>query len=341
MTYNQSRYITDTMDGFCMQQTSFPFVCCIVDDASTDGQQTVIADYLNRNFDVLDSAVETDYARILFARHKQNPNCHFAVLLLKENHYQSGRNHLKFGYISQWMDNSDYLAFCEGDDYWTNPLKLHRQAGHMDNNPDCMLCCTDAEIESACGSRPVMANYSNSCIVPAHDMIVKGGSWICTCTCMFRPAVIERYLELECTLQCHVGDWCWQILSVILGNAYFINEKTACYRFASSGSWTSHISDIDPLRRLPEIKSISDMLLGLDEFSEVRFHAAFSKSIGKYMHDKALLFCKSKTAYASFKKTCRKAWRYLSLRQRLVLYSYRFKTVERLLVYCKKLQHTI
>lgn len=41
-TYNQADYITDTMDGFTMQQTNFPFVCCIVDDASTDGEQNVI-----------------------------------------------------------------------------------------------------------------------------------------------------------------------------------------------------------------------------------------------------------------------------------------------------------
>ena len=41
-TFNQAKYITDTMDGFTMQQTSFPFVCTIVDDASTDGEQEVI-----------------------------------------------------------------------------------------------------------------------------------------------------------------------------------------------------------------------------------------------------------------------------------------------------------
>ena len=42
LTYNQADYITDAMDGFTMQQTNFPFVCCIVDDASTDGEQKVI-----------------------------------------------------------------------------------------------------------------------------------------------------------------------------------------------------------------------------------------------------------------------------------------------------------
>ena len=48
MTYNQSKYIVETMNGFTMQQTDFPFVCCIVDDSSTDGEQKIISKYLNK-----------------------------------------------------------------------------------------------------------------------------------------------------------------------------------------------------------------------------------------------------------------------------------------------------
>ena len=50
-TFNQAKYITDAMNGFTMQQTSFPFVCTIVDDASTDGEQEVIKQYVDENFD--------------------------------------------------------------------------------------------------------------------------------------------------------------------------------------------------------------------------------------------------------------------------------------------------
>ena len=52
MTYNQSKYIVETMNGFTMQQTDFPFVCCIVDDSSTDGEQDIISKYLNKYFDM-------------------------------------------------------------------------------------------------------------------------------------------------------------------------------------------------------------------------------------------------------------------------------------------------
>ncbi len=52
MTYNQAPYITETMNGFCIQQTSFPFVCTIMDDCSTDEEQEVIKLYLKENFDL-------------------------------------------------------------------------------------------------------------------------------------------------------------------------------------------------------------------------------------------------------------------------------------------------
>ena len=42
MTYNQSKFICDTLKGFEMQATTFPVVYCIVDDASTDGEQGLL-----------------------------------------------------------------------------------------------------------------------------------------------------------------------------------------------------------------------------------------------------------------------------------------------------------
>ena len=85
-TYNQASYIKDNMDGFCMQQTNFPFICLIMDDASKDGEQEVIRQYLSDHFTV-GSRKETDDYHLTLARHKDNKNCYFAVFLLKYNHY--------------------------------------------------------------------------------------------------------------------------------------------------------------------------------------------------------------------------------------------------------------
>lgn len=140
-TFNQSKYITETMDGFCMQKTNFPYICLIVDDASTDGEQEVIKSYLNKNFLSTESPItyikETDYATINYTRHKDNINCFFAVLFLKHNHYSLHKT--KMPYLKEWRDNVEFEAVCEGDDYWTDPYKLQKQIDIMEANPDCML----------------------------------------------------------------------------------------------------------------------------------------------------------------------------------------------------------
>lgn len=140
-TFNQAKYVTETLNGFCMQRTSFPYVCLIVDDASTDGEQKVIRDYLNANFLVSDTSVaytkETEYASIIYAQHKENRNCYFAVLLLKYNHYSQKKS--KMPYLKEWSEEVDFEALCEGDDYWIDPYKLQKQIDVFDVNPDCML----------------------------------------------------------------------------------------------------------------------------------------------------------------------------------------------------------
>lgn len=143
LTYNQSAYIIDTLNGFCMQETTFPFVCTIIDDASTDGEQEVIKKYLQQNFDLNDETIvrneETDDYVLTFARNKTNMNCFFAVLYLKYNHYRIAKD--KFPYILEWLDNVKYNATCEGDDYWIDPHKLQKQVDFLENHPDYVLCC--------------------------------------------------------------------------------------------------------------------------------------------------------------------------------------------------------
>lgn len=140
-TFNHAKYISDALNGFSIQKTSFPYVCTIVDDASTDGEQDVIRNYLQENFDLEDNDtvrnVETDDYRLLFARHKFNIHCCFAVFYLKRNHYSNPViKSRKFKYISEWYDNAKYSALCEGDDYWTDPLKLQKQVDFMETHPD-------------------------------------------------------------------------------------------------------------------------------------------------------------------------------------------------------------
>ena len=79
MTFNHASYIEAAMNGFCMQNTKFPFVCTIIDDASIDGDPEVIrrylADYFAINDEVTARKEETNDYVMQFAQHKTNKNC--------------------------------------------------------------------------------------------------------------------------------------------------------------------------------------------------------------------------------------------------------------------------
>ena len=95
-TYNHESYITDALQGFVMQETSFPVVYTIVDDASTDRTAEVIREFVKENFALQDASVayekDTDYGHVTFAQHKTNKSCYFAVIYLKENHYSQKKS---------------------------------------------------------------------------------------------------------------------------------------------------------------------------------------------------------------------------------------------------------
>ena len=100
------------MDLRC-NRSIFPFLCCIVDEASTDDEQEVIGGYSEEHFDFSEESVaykkETDYMHIIYAQHKTSRNCYFCCTLLEENHYAQKKD--KFSYLKQWRNLCEYEAF--------------------------------------------------------------------------------------------------------------------------------------------------------------------------------------------------------------------------------------
>lgn len=145
-TFNHAPYIVETMNGFCMQQSNFPYVCVIMDDASTDGEQQIIDNYLHDFFDLQESfngEKDTDDYILKIARHKTNLNCYFAVYFLKYNHYSIKKD--KRSYDLKVFDDVKYIATCEGDDYWTDASKLQKQIDFLESHSDYVLCCHETK----------------------------------------------------------------------------------------------------------------------------------------------------------------------------------------------------
>lgn len=133
-TFNHAPYIADAMNGFTMQETTFPVITCIVDDASTDGEPEVIKQYLIDHFQTPYRIEETEDYNLICANHNTNPNCTFVVFLLKYNHYSIKKS--KLPYLSEWLDNSKYHALCEGDDYWIHPEFVQKCVEYLNGHSD-------------------------------------------------------------------------------------------------------------------------------------------------------------------------------------------------------------
>ena len=230
MTFNHASYIEDAMNGFTMQETTFPFVCTIIDDASTDGEPEVIKKYLLENFDFEDTATvrneETDDYVMTFARHKTNRNCFFAVFFLKYNHYKKKSKNL---YIAEWEDTK-YVAYCEGDDYWINPLKLQKQSDYMNSHLDCSATFGNFIVydQNTCTSHQMV--YGKT-VFNIHDVmagLMPGIQNICV-----RSIVRTVPITSKCN-----GDMILYYKCGMSGNLIYQNENFAVYRRTGEGSAT-------------------------------------------------------------------------------------------------------
>ena len=138
-TYNQGEYIEDALNGFALQRTNFPFVCLVMDDCSTDGEQDVIKAWMVNACDMTKAEYYSlDLANLIFVPHFINNNCMFAFYLLKQNLYKYKEKKMSFVY--PWRKYATYEALCEGDDYWIDSNKLQRQINFLDAHTEYTLC---------------------------------------------------------------------------------------------------------------------------------------------------------------------------------------------------------
>lgn len=232
-TYNQSAYITDAMNGFAMQQTNFPFVAVIVDDASTDGEQDVIRSYIDECFNHSEETGfrqwETEEAHWTFARHKENDNCHFVTVFLKRNLYKESEK--KKAIINEWLD-AKYVALCEGDDYWTDPLKLQKQVDFLEEHEEYSMCCTafSQTFDGHEESKQIVRYDLDEITV---DELLKE-RWIGTLTTLYRSELMSDYAPPFPNLP--FGDLPMWFHLALKGRVKYMKDVTANYRSLSNSA---------------------------------------------------------------------------------------------------------
>lgn len=238
-TFNHSKYIEDALNGFAMQQTDFPFVCLVVDDASTDGEQEVVKKWMERECDfVRAETIDIPTSIVIIVPHKTNPLCTFAFYLLKQNLYKVKEQ--KMAHVAPWREKCEYEALCEGDDYWIDPLKLQKQVGVMDTDNQIGLCYTRAKKfnqsldtfdSELCG-----LEYKGFSQMLYENPVV-------TLTTMYRVELYDKYIRdvNPYTKSWKMGDYPFWLWIAAHHKVSYLDDVTSVYRVLENSA--SHSED--------------------------------------------------------------------------------------------------
>lgn len=287
MTFNHAPYIEDAMNGFCMQETTFPYVCMIIDDASTDNEPEIIKNYLKSYFDLDDKLIVrnevTDDYYLIFAQHKINRNCFFAVIFLKYNHYSIKKT--KMTYLKEWNDNVKYRAICEGDDYWIDKNKLQKQVDFLENHPEHSLCIhayrRDIYKDNEVISMDIHKYPTNMEIIPDRDVINGTGMFGATASMVYRKSSTQDYPDWA--KRAPVSDRPLKFVLFARGHIAYLDTVMSVYRVGVPGSWTKRVNGNRKEEKKTRARFVQ-LLVDFDEWTDQKYHKFVYCAIREYKY---------------------------------------------------------
>ena len=203
LAYNQADYIGEAIESVLAQRTDFPVEHIIVDHCSTDGTQDVIAAYADRHASI---------RPVLLAR-RSSKGANVRALFSR--------------------CRSKYAALCDGDDYFTDPLKLQKQVDFLEAHPECGLCFHPVDV--------LYEDGSPSRVYPPEELLPGGlrkfytlkdllfANLIQTNSVVYRWRFTEGLPDwFDPTLV--PGDWYWHLLHAETGLIGYLRAHMAVYR---------------------------------------------------------------------------------------------------------------
>lgn len=259
-TYNHEKYIYKALEGFVMQEIDVPFEVLIHDDASTDGTAEIIREF------------EKKYPTII------------KPIYEVENQYSKHDGSLKR--IQYGRVRGKYVAFCEGDDYWIDPLKLQKQFNILELHPEIDICAHAAFIEIDGEISGVVEPSKSDMIFGTNEVIAGGGGFVASSSLMYRSYLNKNEPEFRKMLSL---DYTCQIHGALKGGMLYLSEKMSVYRLRAEGSWTRTMGN-DLTAYEKHMNRVNDMLICLDAYTNDLYHTTIEKRI---LHNRfVILECK-------------------------------------------------
>ncbi|MGN0002942.1 MAG: glycosyltransferase family 2 protein [Sphingobacterium composti] len=235
ITYNHSKFITKAIEGFLMQQCNFNIEIIIGDDCSNDGTTQIIDEY----------AAKYPHIKRLIAPHNLGPT----------------QNMIRVALAAK----GKYVATCDGDDYWTDPLKLQKQIDFLENNPEYVICTHYTRKVNADDTEVTYLNFNPKPLSYSfNDLIINKQDHTSTVSLIYRNIEeVRNIYSQDWFMKVNACDKFLKLYSTwVTGKKiYVLPETMSCYRRHVGGIWSliPYIS----LRR----KQISDFNLLIKVFS--------------------------------------------------------------------------
>lgn len=296
LTYRHEKYIRQCLDGFLMQQTNFKFEVLIHDDASPDHTADIIREYEKKYPEIIKPIYQT------------------------ENQYSKG---VKISATYQApRARGKYVAFCEGDDFWTDPFKLQKQFDALEQHPDCHMCVHQVmrTNEEGIPKKP----YSDS-NVPTGVIFQKDFFEMINRDAYGTPFQTSSYFMYfedwknlhkeypDFVKACMVGDLTMLLYLGNVGSVYYYQEAMSCYRNGVQTSFT-HFVPKDPQKLIKLYESRENTYCLFEEYSGHQYD--LSIIIGKTRSRKFQLKSDYKSAWKTVRRKanlCDSKWDYCQI----------------------------
>jgi len=260
VTYNHAETLAEALESFLAQRADVPVEILVHDDASTDGTEAILRDYAKKYPDVVKPLFET------------------------ENQYRKGlAMDATFNFPRA---TGEYLALCEGDDFWCDPHKLLKQVSCLQAHPDCTFCFTNGYVRDASGQTPerdfIPYYPDEAAYYTAETREYDLGeltrlTFIPTASFLFPRAALERIPSELLLSSCPSGDLRLKLLLTAVGKAVYLHAFTCVYRLNTGSSTMARWGDEAADRTRKRCRQVMDMLQGVDAFSGGRWQEALRR----------------------------------------------------------------
>ncbi len=225
-TYNHEKYIAQCLENILSQKGDFQLEVVVGDDCSTDNTSWIVDDFRD------------SYPTII-------------TMLPREKNLGITKN------LKRCLDacSGEYIAICEGDDYWLDEYKLQKQMMYLETHPDLSMCFSAFYIyyEDKNLFKPhVDQLLLRKDVLKTEDLILNNyiGNFSC---CMYRGEVVKQLPEN--LYEIFTVDWLFNMTCGQFGDIGFLRERMSVYRKHSQGAW----SGMNELIKLKELLRLIDV----------------------------------------------------------------------------------